>query len=75
MTYRTLLYPWCIVRLLPQFQRVTVARFRRRSEAENHLKVLRRLMPTGVFVIVFDPPAPAQLPTQTASAKALPQKQ
>jgi hypothetical protein len=58
MTYRTLLYPWCIVRLLPQFQRATVARFRGRSQAENHLKVLRRLMPTAAFVIVFDPPAP-----------------
>ena len=58
MTYRTLLYPWCIVRLLPQLQRATVARFRSRSQAENHLKVLRRLMPAGAFVIVFDPPAP-----------------
>jgi hypothetical protein len=70
MTYRTLLYPWCIVRLLPQLQRVTVARCRRRSEAENHLKVLRRLMPAGVFVIVFDPPAP--VPTLARSEPLTP---
>lgn len=58
MTYRDRLHSWCIVRLLPQLQRVTVARCRRRSEVENHLKVLRRLIPAGVFVIMFDPVAP-----------------
>jgi hypothetical protein len=59
MTYRDQLYAWCIVRLLPQFQRITVARFRRRNEAESHLQILRRLVPAGAFVIVFDPPPPA----------------
>ena len=73
MTYRTLLYPWCIVRLLPQLQRVTAARFRSRSQAENHLKVLRRLMPAGAFVIVFDPPAPAA--AQGAKLRHQPVKQ
>ncbi|MBE9138819.1 hypothetical protein IQ254_16730 [Nodosilinea sp. LEGE 07088] len=70
MTYRDSLYSWHIVRLLPQFQRVTVARFRSRSQAENHIKVLRRLMPTAAFVIVFDPPASPK----TASCEALQSK-
>lgn len=36
-------------------QRMTVARCRRRNDAEEHLKVLRRLMPDASFEIVFDP--------------------
>jgi hypothetical protein len=35
-------------------QRRIVARFRRRNDAESHLQVLRRLMPTVPFEIVFD---------------------
>ena len=54
MTYRTRLYPWCIIRLLPQCQRITVARCRRRNDADAHLKTLRRLIPAASFAIVFD---------------------
>ncbi|HEY9880159.1 MAG TPA: hypothetical protein V6D29_17010, partial [Leptolyngbyaceae cyanobacterium] len=36
MTYRNRLYPWCIIRQLPNFQRITVTRFRKRNEAEEH---------------------------------------
>ncbi|AOX02554.1 hypothetical protein BJP34_26700 [Moorena producens PAL-8-15-08-1] len=54
MTYYHRLHPWAVVRLLPQMQRVVVARFRNRSDAEGHLKALKRLMPDGEFVIVFD---------------------
>ncbi|NEO43649.1 MAG: SPOR domain-containing protein [Moorea sp. SIO4A3] len=35
-------------------QRVVVGRFRNRSDAEGHLKALKRLMPDAKFVIVFD---------------------
>ncbi|MCA1995210.1 MAG: hypothetical protein LDL41_24650 [Coleofasciculus sp. S288] len=54
MTYFEQLHPWCIIRLLPNLQRRVVARCRRRNDAESHLQVLRRLMPTVPFVIVFD---------------------
>ena len=54
MTYYQRLHPWAVVRLLPQMQRVVVARFRNRSNAEGHLKALKRLMPDAEFVIVFD---------------------
>ncbi|MGP1372275.1 MAG: hypothetical protein ACTS3T_05560 [Almyronema sp.] len=47
MQYRDRLYPWCIIRLLPRCQRITVGRFRYCNAAENHLKVLRRLIPTA----------------------------
>jgi hypothetical protein len=56
MTYFEKLHPWCIIRLLPNLQRRIVARCRRRNDAESHLQVLRRLMPTVRFEIVFDLP-------------------
>jgi hypothetical protein len=55
-TYFNRLYPWLIIRQLPQMQRVNVARFRQRSEAEAHLTALRRLTPDASYLILFDPP-------------------
>jgi hypothetical protein len=54
MTYKHQLSPWCIIRQLPNLQGRVVARCRRRSDAEAHLQVLRRLMPTLTFTIMFD---------------------
>ncbi|NEO79029.1 hypothetical protein [Moorena sp. SIO4G3] len=54
MTYSQRLYPWAVVRLLPMMQRVLVGRFRNRSDAEGHMQALKRLMPDGKFIIVFD---------------------
>ncbi len=54
--YRQQLHPWCIIRLLPKAQRITVARFRKRNDADAHLRVLRRLIPNATFIIVFAPP-------------------
>ncbi len=51
---RASLFPWTIVRLLPNLQKITVGRFRRRSDAEGHLQVLQRLMPLARFAIVFE---------------------
>jgi hypothetical protein len=52
--YKDQLSPWCIIRQFPNLQRRTIARCRRRSDAEAHLQVLQRLMPTLTFTIVFD---------------------
>jgi hypothetical protein len=46
--------PWTIVRLLPNAQRYTVARFFNRQDAHDHLKILNRFMPAAEFEIVFD---------------------
>ncbi|MBD1863791.1 MULTISPECIES: hypothetical protein [Trichocoleus] len=54
MAYKDQLHPWCIVRCLPQARSITVARFRRRSEAESHLQILRRILPTATCTIMFD---------------------
>lgn len=59
MAYRDRLYAWHIVRLLPRAQRITVAQFRHRREAENHARILRHLIPAATFVILFDPPPAA----------------
>jgi uncharacterized protein with von Willebrand factor type A (vWA) domain len=54
MTYREQLHPWCVVRCLPNLQSIVIGRFRRRSEAEAHLQLLHRMIPTVTCVIIFD---------------------
>ncbi|ODG99406.1 hypothetical protein A4S05_37885 [Nostoc sp. KVJ20] len=54
MTYLEKLSPWCIVRLKPNMQNQIVARFRRRSDAEAHLQVLRRLISGVSFTLIFN---------------------
>ncbi len=54
MSYQQKLSPWTIVRVLPDLQKITVARFRRRNEAEGHLIILNRMMPLAEFAIVFE---------------------
>ena len=54
MTCKKRLSLWIIVRLLPNMQRVTVGRFRTRSDADGHLQILQRLIPTAEMVVVFD---------------------
>ena len=54
LTYRDKLQPWYIVRQLPSLQRLTVAQFSRRNDAEAYLQALRRLMPQVRHLIVFN---------------------
>jgi hypothetical protein len=48
--------PWMLVRLLPNAQRYTVARFYNRQDADDHKRVLHRFMPAAEFEVVFDVP-------------------
>jgi hypothetical protein len=57
MRYEELLHPWVIVRELPNMQNLSVKRFRRRNDADECLKALRRLSPDGQFIVMFDVPA------------------
>ncbi|MBD2020938.1 hypothetical protein H6F43_12190 [Leptolyngbya sp. FACHB-36] len=41
-------------RLLPNMQRVTVARFVKESGADGYAVALRRLDPTATVIVVFD---------------------
>lgn len=54
MPYRDRLNRWLVVRLLPKMQRVTVAAFYNRSDAEGYREALGRLIPEGTFVVVFN---------------------
>jgi hypothetical protein len=55
MSYRDRLYPWYIIRHLPDAKSMVVGRLRRRNEAEAHLQILKQLMPKASFSIIFDP--------------------
>ncbi|WP_181314432.1 hypothetical protein [Phormidesmis priestleyi] len=55
MSYRRRLQTWTVIRLLPRMQRVTIGRFNHYSDAEGHLQILRRLIPEGEFLLIFDP--------------------
>jgi hypothetical protein len=66
MTYKTQLFPWCIIRPQSNMQQTIVARFRRRNDAEAHLQILRQLLPsapTQLFLI-----SRPTVQTQTARA-------
>ncbi len=54
MTYRDKLNPWCIIRPVSDVQMRIVGRFRRRVDAEGHLKILKQLIPNVLFEIMFD---------------------
>jgi hypothetical protein len=54
MTYFDQLHPWCLMCLLPNLQRQVIARFRRRNDAEAHMRVLRQQAPTVRYEVVFD---------------------
>ncbi|HEY9711123.1 MAG TPA: hypothetical protein V6D48_23145 [Oculatellaceae cyanobacterium] len=58
-TYRDKLKPWCVIRHLPNVQRLTVARFSRRNDADGYLQALQRLMPTAKHAVIFDVPVTA----------------
>jgi hypothetical protein len=56
MHYRDRLNGWAVVRLLPNFQRIVVARFRNAANADGYCRSVARLIPDGKFIVVFDPP-------------------
>ena len=55
MIYRDSLSPWCVIQQLPKLQHAIVARFRKRNDAEDYVKVLRQINPAIGYEIVFDP--------------------
>jgi hypothetical protein len=51
--------------LVPNMQRMTVAQYRTRSDADGHLEIIHRLMPNAEFVVMFNPDLPQPQPTKT----------
>ncbi len=61
MIYRDSLSPWCVIQHLSKLQYALIVRFRKRNDAEDYARALRRINPAIVYEIVFDPPiAPAK---------------
>ncbi|MEG4516478.1 MULTISPECIES: hypothetical protein [unclassified Microcoleus] len=62
---------WIIYRLLPNFQRLPVAQFLSRSEAESSLKVIRQMLPNTELILAFEvgPENPTTEPTQPPAKK------
>ncbi|NJL20647.1 MAG: hypothetical protein HC895_07235 [Leptolyngbyaceae cyanobacterium SM1_3_5] len=56
MTDREYSNQWIVVRLMPSFQKIVLGRYRKRSDAQGHLDLMRRRMPKGNFLLVFDAP-------------------
>ncbi len=54
MTYLERLNPWCIIRPFPNMRSLIVGRFRRRVVAEGHLRVVKQMMPSVPFEVMFD---------------------
>ncbi len=53
--YQQRLNPWVITRRLPgSLHSTVIARFRRRVEAEGHLKVLQSTLPGTEFEVMWD---------------------
>ncbi len=57
------IYPWQIVRLLPNMQQQLTAQFHRRSDAEGYLQTLQRLSPRTKYAIVFAATVPPAVET------------
>lgn len=54
MNYQEQLTPWAVYQTLPDLQRQLVIRFRRRTDADCYIKVLKQTRPQTDFVIAFE---------------------
>ncbi|MFB2646181.1 hypothetical protein ACE09Y_07920 [Raphidiopsis sp. BLCC-F218] len=54
ISYKNRLNGWTIARVAQDQQRVVVARFRSKSDADGYIQHLRQLVPEDSFEIFFD---------------------
>jgi hypothetical protein len=54
IAYKKRLSSWAVARLVPDTQQEIIARFRNRSDAEGHLRLLRQLTPDVSLMVIFD---------------------
>jgi len=54
MTYSKCLKPWAVARQLPSGRWIITARYRSRSDADGHLRLLRQRVGHLHFKVVFD---------------------
>jgi hypothetical protein len=66
MTYFQQLYPWCIIRILPNNQNSVVARFRRHDDAVAYLQLLQNSSKNIKLSIIFEVQGVEKLPENDA---------
>ncbi|MFM7425560.1 MAG: hypothetical protein ACKO7W_11295 [Elainella sp.] len=71
MAYERRLKRWAVVRLLPNFQPVDLARFYKFSDAEGYTQVLRRLDPGGRYEVANTRSTTAKSAALAETASAL----
>jgi hypothetical protein len=54
ITYKNRLNGWAIARIVADQEKVIVARFRSRSDADGYIQHLRQLTPHASFELAFD---------------------
>ncbi len=54
MTYQEQLSPWVVHQLLPNLKQQTLARFRRRNEADAYLKTMKQMRPHSRYEVSFE---------------------
>ncbi|MEA5578937.1 hypothetical protein [Anabaena sp. UHCC 0451] len=54
ISYKNRLNGWAIARVVADQQRVIVARFRKRSDADGYIQHLRQIVPDSSFEMFFD---------------------
>ncbi|MBD2296554.1 hypothetical protein H6G06_24505 [Anabaena sphaerica FACHB-251] len=54
ISYRNRLNAWAIARVVANQERVIVARFRSRSDADGYIQHLRQIVPDSSFEMFFD---------------------
>ncbi|AFZ25006.1 hypothetical protein Cylst_2812 [Cylindrospermum stagnale PCC 7417] len=54
IAYKARLNGWAIARVVPNAERVIVARFRSRSDADGYMRHLRQETPNAAFEVIFD---------------------
>lgn len=62
MTYQEQLNPWVIHQLMPDFTQRAVSRFRRRTDAEAYIKIMKQMRPSVEFAIAFESSAATHSP-------------
>ncbi|BAZ90413.1 hypothetical protein NIES932_19130 [Raphidiopsis curvata NIES-932] len=54
ISYKNRLNGWTIARVAEDHQRIVVARFRSKSDADGYIQHLRQLIPDSYFEMFFD---------------------
>lgn len=67
MTYQQQLSPWIVQQHLPNVEHRTLARFRRRGDADAYLTVMKQMRPSLILSVIFSVEETADLDRVSSS--------